>query len=123
MKTKERVSIDDVIRQRRQWQKPWAKLWYQGQRVELVSYPWSENGHIYINVRMEPGDPTSMVTIRSSYLNKHWIKFSWGIGTTGMRIGGLYFDFFIRPYFGMFSLWNGRRTWRKLPYFKVVKRA
>jgi len=32
-----------------------------GEPVEIISYPFPSNGHFGINVRLTPGDPTSMV--------------------------------------------------------------
>jgi hypothetical protein len=33
-------------------------------RIELVSYPWAEDGKIFINAHTTPGDPTTMKTFR-----------------------------------------------------------
>jgi hypothetical protein len=33
-------------------------------RIELVSYPWIEDGKIFINARTTPGDPITMKTFR-----------------------------------------------------------
>jgi len=34
-----------------------------GEDIEVISYPWPENGKIFVNVRLIPGDPTSMVRL------------------------------------------------------------
>ena len=44
--------------------KPWAILTCCGYAVELVSYPFEENGVEVVNARLEPGDPTSMETLQ-----------------------------------------------------------
>lgn len=40
--------------------KPWAII----DGKELVSFPWPENGRIYLNARTVPGDPTTMLRYR-----------------------------------------------------------
>lgn len=39
-----------------QGMKPFAMV----QGKELVSYPWCENGKVYVNARTVPGDPRTM---------------------------------------------------------------
>jgi len=45
-----------ITNQMRQTFKPWAVI----DGKQLMSYPWPDGGHIYINARLTPGDPTSM---------------------------------------------------------------
>jgi len=42
----------------------WATLPLHGP-VEVVSYPWYEDGVWQVNVRMKVGDPTSMKTVKA----------------------------------------------------------
>lgn len=114
-------SLDKICREQRQQLKPYALRYYFGRRVECISYPWVENGCILINVRMTVNDPTTMRTIPANRLAKHWIRLHCGLGTVGMTVGGLYFDFFLRPYFGMFTATAHEKIWRSLPTFKIVK--
>jgi hypothetical protein len=46
--------------------KPWARKFHAefGHEVELVSFPWWEDGVLWVNVRLEPGEPGTLRTVK-----------------------------------------------------------
>lgn len=62
--------MDDILEFRRRFPfRPFERLSLDGVEVEAVSYPWPHGGGAMINVRMVPGDPTTMETVDAASLS------------------------------------------------------